>query len=197
MLLPQRAVFWSSKSMLIISDLHLGKAGHFRKHGIPISRKVHLVDLQNLAQLIDQCTPAKVILLGDLFHSFENKEWLDFIRFVDYYPQIKFILVKGNHDILGNYPATLQVVDKLEVEPFSFTHIQSDEALYNISGHIHPGITIRGRARQGMTFACFLFGKKNAVLPAFGQFTGIKKIRPVKSDKVFAIAEDQVIELMR
>ena len=67
--------------------------------------------------------------------------------------------------------------------------------MYNISGHIHPGVTVRGRARQGMTMPCFLFSEESAVMPAFGQFTGIKKVRPLKKDRVFAIAEGRVLEL--
>ncbi len=195
LLLPERAVFWSKRSVLFLSDLHLGKAGHFRKHGIPISRKVHLVDLENLDMLIRANRPERVLLLGDLFHSYKNEEWGDFLDFLDYHKEIEFTLVQGNHDILVDYPKELKVVPKLIEGPFSFSHIREEDAHYNISGHIHPGVTIRGKARQGITMPCFLFSKEYGLLPAFGQFTGMKKIRPLRHDRVFAIADRQVIEL--
>ncbi|MEP1032880.1 ligase-associated DNA damage response endonuclease PdeM [Ekhidna sp.] len=194
-LLPERAVFWESKRILIISDLHLGKAGHFRKHGIPISKKIHLTDLQILESLIQKHRPKEVILLGDLFHSFENNEWKDFLRFLEVYDFVKFTLIEGNHDILDNYPLALEMTPLLHLSPFSFTHIKEESSYYNLSGHLHPGITIKGKARQSITMPCFCFSNNHGLLPAFGQFTGIKKIHPQKEDRVFGIAEGIVIEL--
>lgn len=194
-LLSQRAIFWERKEMLILSDLHLGKAGHFRKHGIPVSRKIHLTDLHTLEKLIQAHKPKKVILLGDLFHSIENNEWNDFLQFLKVYDLVEFILVEGNHDILSDYPDSLVVQRILEVPPFSFTHIREESELFNISGHIHPGVSIRGKGRQSITIPCFHFTKAYAILPAFGQFTGVKKIRPKKEDRVFGIADRTIIEL--
>jgi len=194
-LLPQRACFWERKSTLIISDLHLGKAGHFRKHGIPVSRQVHITDLAILNSLLKTHQPKRLILLGDLFHSVENLEWIDFQKFMGEHLNVEFILVQGNHDILEEYPKSLTVRAKLEEAPFSFTHIKEEDEYYNVSGHIHPGVTIRGRARQGITMSCFLFSETHAILPAFGQFTGIKKIKPLSTDRAFAITDRSVIEL--
>ena len=195
-LLPERAIFWERESAIIISDLHLGKAGHFRKHGIPITKKVHHMDLRIVEALLNEYPIKEVILLGDLFHSYENNEWLDFIRFMEVFSHVNFILVKGNHDILESYPDALKVVDRLTRSNFCFTHEMEKTKEYNISGHIHPGFRIRGIAREGLTLPCFYFSKEHAVLPAFGQFTGLKKIRPKDGDKIFGIAENDVIELV-
>ncbi|SNT26380.1 putative phosphoesterase [Ekhidna lutea] len=194
-LLPEKGLFWEKEKLLVVSDLHLGKAGHFRKHGIPVSKKIHFTDFQILESMIQRVKPERVILLGDLFHSAENNEWDDFLRFLELYKFIDFILVEGNHDILTEYPPTLTRTLKLELHPFSFTHIKEPSDMYNISGHIHPGVSIRGKGRQSITMPCFYFAKDYGVLPAFGQFTGIKKIRPKKEDRVYGIAEGSVIEL--
>lgn len=194
-LLPQRGIYWEEREILIVSDLHLGKAGHFRKHGIPVSTNVHRVDLSILETLIVEYRPKEVILLGDLFHSSENKEWDDFVRFISIYDAVCFILVEGNHDILEEYPESLKVVKVLDLPPFSFTHIREETDGYNLSGHLHPGVSIRGRARQSITMPCFYFSDRHGILPAFGQFTGIKKIKPLQRDLVFGIIEDRVIEL--
>lgn len=194
-LLPERAVFWEKKRILIVSDVHLGKAGHFRKHGIPISRNVHVDDLRILSHLVATKQPQQVILLGDLFHSAENNEWKDFLHFLSVHEHVQFTLIEGNHDILTEYPSELQCLPKLIIKPFSFTHIKEEDYHYNLSGHIHPGVMIRGKARQGLVMPCFLFGKQNGILPAFGQFTGVKKIVPKKEDQIYVVAENNVIAL--
>jgi len=33
------------------------------------------------------------------------------------------------------------------------------------------------------------------VLPAFGSFTGMHPIRPAQGDRVFAVADDKVVEI--
>ena len=40
----EKGLFWEEQHALIISDVHLGKAGHFRKHGVPIPRQIHVLD---------------------------------------------------------------------------------------------------------------------------------------------------------
>jgi uncharacterized protein len=83
--------------------------------------------------------------------------------------------------------------------PFNFIHeppvekIESDQ--YIFAGHIHPGISIEGLGKQSLRFPCFYFGKKYAVLPAFGRFTGLYPVRRKKEDKIFAIADQRLIEL--
>ena len=154
------------------------------------------MDLRIVEALLNEYPIKEVILLGDLFHSYENNEWLDFIRFMEVFSHVNFILVKGNHDILESYPDALKVVDRLTRSNFCFTHEMEKTKEYNISGHIHPGFRIRGIAREGLTLPCFYFSKEHAVLPAFGQFTGLKKIRPKDGDKIFGIAENDVIELV-
>lgn len=196
---PLRAIYWKQKKMLILSDLHLGKAGHFRKNGIPVPRQVHLSDLENLSGLVEKYQPICILFLGDLFHSEMNEEWIDFVGWSAQHKEIRQVLVEGNHDILGksNYEETaMEVVPDWQIHPFHFTHEPSSTTLYNLSGHIHPSIRLRGRARQGMTFPCFYFTENAGLFPAFGTFTGNFKIKPKKGDRVFAIAEGSVVALM-
>jgi metallophosphoesterase superfamily enzyme len=67
--------------------------------------------------------------------------------------------------------------------------------LYNLSGHLHPGVNMRGKARQSVTLPCFYFGENMGLLPAFGTFTGLARIYPKKNDKVFVIVEEKIIEI--
>ena len=40
----QRCIFWEEEQSLIVSDLHLGKTGHFRKMGIAVPQAVYKED---------------------------------------------------------------------------------------------------------------------------------------------------------
>lgn len=97
---PNRLMYWEEQNILIGSDLHLGKTGHFRKAGIGIPQQVYKEDLQRLFAAIQHFNPKQLLIVGDLFHSEANKELDWFIRWRNDFPSIDFHLVKGNHDIL-------------------------------------------------------------------------------------------------
>ena len=94
----RKAIFWADKSVLLLSDLHIGKAGHFRKNGSPLPATAHLNDYSRLTSLIRDYHPERVIFLGDLFHSSHNMEVEGFRQFRDRFPNISFEIVPGNHD---------------------------------------------------------------------------------------------------
>jgi uncharacterized protein len=198
-----RVVFWEQQKALILSDLHLGKSGHFRKAGIAIPQTVLQEDLFRLLDQIQFFKPTKLIIVGDLFHSHANKEHNLFLKWRNDIPQIEIHLVMGNHDILHNdfYKKANIILHKnvLEVEEFIFTHdindVEQNNAKYYFSGHIHPSIQMQGIGRQSLKLPCFYFTKNYAVLPAFGKFTGTYPIEKQKTDVVFAIVENNVIKL--
>ena len=194
---PEKAIFWKEKGLLIIADLHLGKAGHFRKSGIPVSDLVHNKDLLKLDKLITKWKPSEVIFLGDLFHSDHNQGWEVFRRWIKSKAPLSFTLVLGNHDVLDAkeyHISNLKVIEKLDLDPFSLTHIPEETEGYNLAGHIHPAIKLSGKGRQSLRVPCFYFGAENGTLPAFGHFTGTGLIKVTKKDSVYGIAENQVIK---
>jgi len=201
-LLPEKAILWEKKSILLIADLHLGKVTHFRKAGIGLPKLAESDNLERLAQLLLDYPVNRVLLLGDLFHSDYNQEWDRFKAFLSQFGDITFTLVKGNHDILDKsaYQAdNMDVVDQLIIGPFSFTHIPKEEAEgeghYNIAGHIHPGVFLRGKGLQSMTLPCYHFTHRNLVMPAYGTFTGVARIDSHKDDCVYAVVSDNVIKV--
>lgn len=194
-----KAFFWKEESALVVADLHLGKAGHFRKHGVPIPREVHVTDFQRLNSLISDYTPDRILFLGDLFHSDSNEEWLDFVTWSNHHKDVEQILIEGNHDILDadSYQQTcMKLAARYQAGPFLLTHEYEESEYYNISGHVHPCVYLRGLARQGARLPCFHFGVSSALVPAFGEFTGSHAIRSQKSDQFFAIGDGQLIGLM-
>jgi DNA ligase-associated metallophosphoesterase len=192
---PDRCIFWEEERALILSDLHFGKTGHFRKSGIAVPQSLYQEDLQRLLALIQDFQPRQLLVVGDLFHSRENKELDLFRRWRNDLPDLAVRLIKGNHDILHDdwYRNTdIEVIpERLDLGPFSFIHDIADceepSETYCFSGHIHPGITLSGPGRQHLRFPCFYFGEDHAVLPAFSRFTGTASIRVSPGSNVFAI----------
>lgn len=202
-LTTERTIYWEEEKALILSDLHLGKTGHFRKSGIAVPGKVNTDDLHRLFSQIQFFKPEKLIIVGDLFHSTENKQLTLFQKWRADHNQIDFILVKGNHDILPENWYRQSGIDvktgKWQLGPFSFIHDRDELELtgddYVFSGHIHPSVQISGKGRQSLRLPCFLFRPKEAILPAFGSFTGSYNLEPTKKDTVFLITSSEIIHM--
>lgn len=201
-LYPHKALFWEQEELLLIADLHFGKVTHFRKSGIPVPRVASEKNWAKMNYLIVDCQPKRVIFLGDLFHSDHNEEWEQFGRLIERFSEISFELVIGNHDILDQRHYSKYHIKihnpELNMPPFLFTHIPLEDyqgKAYNIAGHIHPAVKFRGEARQGLKVPCYYFGEHQGILPAFGSFTGFHAIRPGKTDAVFVLTEDKVIQV--
>jgi len=198
-----RCIFWEEEKALILSDLHFGKTGHFRKNGIAVPQTIFKEDLQRLTAQVVYFKAEQLIIVGDLFHSHANKEMELFLRWRNDFAQLSIDLVIGNHDILPADwydKAKITCIDKqLQTGPFIFTHdkaeCNSSADCYIFSGHIHPAITLFGNAKQALKFPCFYFTKTYCVLPAFGRFTGMHTIQPAKRDTVFALVENKIMLL--
>ncbi len=203
-LLPQKAIYWKAKKILFVADLHFGKAGHFRKAGVPVSGHVHSQDLLVLQTILKQWEPAEVIFLGDMFHSSFNSEWHLLESWMQDQPEVRFTLIRGNHDILPESlyeNSILQIQeDKTIIYPFLLTHYPTesgcaDGPLYRLCGHIHPAVKLRGMGKQQLTLPCFYFGLHCGILPAFGKFTGFYKIMPKAGERVFGVLPEKVLAL--
>ena len=201
-LLPEKAVWIDSLQILLLADIHLGKASHFRKSGIPIPEQIHALDYQRLGDLIQRYSPKDIYFLGDLFHSFWNEQWEELGSFLTQFPESTFHLVLGNHDILPaeKYQKTgLQVYrNTVVLEPFLLSHEPATPplGLLNICGHIHPGILLRGKAKQSVRIPIFHFSEDCLVLPSFGNFTGLFLINGKKTDFIWGVTEQRVIPIL-
>lgn len=200
-LLPDGAVWWGSARTLWLSDLHLGKAAHFRKHGVPIGSEPTLATLHRLREQMKALQPSRVLLLGDVFHSDINREWEPFAGLCEEFQSVEWVLVQGNHDMIPEVllrESGIRQIARLDEGPFTFTHDPADLAAdfgYHVCGHVHPGIRLAGAGRQRLRLRCFQFSDKQAVMPAYGAFTGMHTIDPAKQDRVFAMTGEAVIEV--
>ena len=203
----ERVIFWEDAKALIVSDTHFGKTGHFRKSGLPVPQHIFIEDLQRLFSLLQFYKPEQLIVVGDFFHSNANKENLLFEKWRNDVMQLEILLVKGNHDILHKdwykkLNVQLFADEPLRINTLAFlhdnAHIQKHPQhadAYFFTGHLHPGIFIKGKSRQSLTFPCFYFSDAFAVLPAFSKFSGVAIMDKKKTDTVFAIVNNDLIEV--
>jgi DNA ligase-associated metallophosphoesterase len=198
----ERAIYFPQQQLLAISDLHLGKAAHFRKAGLQVPSTMAKDDLDRLARLVDHYQPKTLLVNGDMLHSDLNTDVTEFHQWKQQYSAVKFLLVKGNHDKLKQqqyHDLGIMVKDPSHcTDHFCFIHDSlhcNEKALYPISGHVHPGISITGRAKQRLKFPCFYFGNEYAIMPAFSTFTGLYLINPKAGEQVFAITPNKVIAI--
>lgn len=193
---PSGALFWEDKKWLLISDVHLGKVSHFRKHGVAIPNNAIVENFTRLTAVVAFFSPEKVIFLGDLFHSSKNQEWDLFEEWVSCCVS-EITLIAGNHDIINKKHYTdiqIEVLQFLEIDGFLLTHHpKENKGWFNFSGHIHPGVTLRGLGGQSLKLPCFFQKENQMILPAFGEFTGKHIIRPEQGDLIYAIARDEIV----
>ena len=201
-LTPEKAMYWVSQQTLILSDLHLGKTGHFQKSGLPVPSVVNDENLSRLDHLLKQFNPGTIFLLGDLFHSDKNQEWNLFKQWRSKHSSIKMILAMGNHDFYSpeEYEALGLICSSLiDSTPFTFCHdhtlVDSGLKNYTISGHVHPSVILRGKAKQKLRIPCFYFGVNFGLLPAFGGFTGTHPIAPKQNERVFGVINNKIVEI--
>ena len=200
-MLPQKALHFIDEKILLLSDLHFGKINHFRRSGIPVPLKANDTNTEKLIDLITITKPDRVIFLGDLFHSHYNEEWEVIGQVIRHFKSISFELVQGNHDIMSDHQYNrhrLKVVDHLNIGSILLTHEPLPEVtngMFNLAGHIHPGVRLYGKGRQSVTLPCFYFGAKLGLMPAFGAFTGLASIKVKKEDQVYVVVEGKILKV--
>ncbi|WP_162343797.1 ligase-associated DNA damage response endonuclease PdeM [Cyclobacterium salsum] len=201
-LLKEKALWLAEEKCLLVADTHFGKAGHFRKSGIPIPESVHGEDFTNMQRLIVAYKPRKFIFLGDLFHSEYNQSWVQILDFMKLNDAVSFHLIKGNHDVLPeelyqNSPFTIHS-ECLVLGKLLLSHEPQDqipEGYLNVCGHLHPGVSIKGKSKQRISLPCFFYRENCLVMPAFGKFTGLMTIAQDKAACIMVTTGEAVIPI--
>ena len=202
LLTPERALIHQEEATAFIADLHLGKSAHFRKSGIAIPQNIPDTDIGSIRELVHRYALQKIYILGDLFHSAYNTEWSKFEQLMEELKEVDFILIKGNHDILpqniyNNSKLTIQEEPYLwkGIELRHLPHSPNTDAPFNIAGHIHPGVIMKGKARATIKLPCFLVSNRQIILPAFGRFTGLFQDKERKSYSKYGILSEKLIKI--
>lgn len=196
----QRVLYWKRKKLLVLSDLHLGKSTHFRKHGIAMPAQVTVSDLLHLEKLINYYNPKEVIIVGDLIHAGLNKEVTLFRTLTSQFPAVLFTLVIGNHDrpykLKWQDIGITEVHHALQRDGIYFSHdSMSGHPGFCIMGHIHPGVVVKLPTNHYLKFPCFVVTDSEIILPAFSRFTGLDTRNLPKKASCFAFYEEGIFEV--
>lgn len=189
--------------MLMLADVHLGKAQSFRRLGVPVPGGSGAETLRRLSGLVEALDLREVVCLGDLLHSRHAHEAAPAALLRDWrarHTDLTVTLVRGNHDDrAGDPPADLgfrSVDEPWRLGPFALCHHpQPVPGAYALAGHLHPCVSLGGRAHDRLRLPCFQFGAEVGVLPAFGAFTGMHPVRRQPGDRLYVIADEAVVAL--
>jgi DNA ligase-associated metallophosphoesterase len=219
-LLPERAAWLADAGLLLVADVHFGKAASFRRLGVPVPSGTTAANLARLDALLARLTGAAVrelVFLGDFLHAASGRAPATLAALQAWrerHADLAMTLVRGNHDDhAGDPPPELfiTVVD----EPWHHAGLAlcHDPAtpcppgLYAVAGHLHP-TAVLGRGFDALRMPCFharagssaLDGRPDTagvlLLPAFGEFTGgAAVVRASPGDALYVVAGDHVVRL--
>ncbi len=198
-LLSGRVAYRPDTATLFVADMHLGKSGTFRAHGVPVPES-STSDLQRLASLTQKNDVQTVVVLGDLLHdrnTLRGELGAQIRKGISDFP-VPIHLVPGNHDLhtkdLGSLELTIAAEDgvmdglRLRHEP------DPKSASPMLAGHVHPVAILGTRGGPHLRTRCFHVKDQTMTLPAFGSFTGGFEI-DWKDGSLFAAGEQEVIPL--
>lgn len=202
-LLPEHALWWPEGQVLFIADLHLGKAATYRALGQPVPSGTTLENLRRLSELIAHYQPKQLVFLGDFLHARQARTASvlgQLQAWRESHSTLNCILVRGNHDSRAGDPPpelNISVVDEpYLVGPFAACHHPQQHPTHAVlSGHQHPAVQLQGLGRDRLRLACFVFGARSAILPAFGEFTGGFTVTPQLGVQLYAAGGDKVWQL--
>jgi DNA ligase-associated metallophosphoesterase len=195
-----KSLYWPSEQILILSDLHLGKGAHFRKHGIAIPQSVQFKDLDRLQNHINHYEPKQLFIVGDFVHAGKNKEVNLVKAFIENNKNTSFHLIKGNHDLMKLdhfYQLGLSTIaEHVTIKNIILQHEWNEKnTKATISGHIHPGVQIRFKNRSKLSLPAFLVSERNITLPAFSNFTGLDTLSKRENTAIYAVHTEGIFKI--
>jgi DNA ligase-associated metallophosphoesterase len=193
-LLAQRAVWDPELRLLLVADLHLGKAEVFQGFGVPLPSDGDGATLNPLLALVHRMAPHEVVVLGDLIHSRLGLT-ADLRQKIKALPELMgcpLRLIGGNHE-RGSWMEGLGQEPSQARGPWWLSHAPDPRpGLLNLCGHRHP-VAVVGDALDRLRVPCFAFDSEQAtlVLPAFGSLTGGHPCPP--QERLWLVAEGQIL----
>lgn len=193
-LLAERALWDPQQAVLLVADLHLGKAESFQSHGIPLPSDGDGATLNALLALAHARRPERLIVLGDLIHSRLGltAELRQKLRALPELLGCPLRLIGGNHE-RGAWLEGLAQEPAAALGPLWLSHAPEPRSgRLNVCGHRHP-VALVGRGSDRLRLPCFAYdaGREQLVLPAFGQLTGGHPC--ASGEAVWLIAEGSVV----
>lgn len=204
----QKCCYWPASKILMLADVHLGKEAVFQRQGMAIPDGSGESNIAQIRRLLTQYQPQQLVILGDLVHALPSldESWIISLHeLIEQFQSVTVTVISGNHDKPGTasrLPDAIQWSTELALPPFRFLHeapVVNDTVeaptSFTISGHLHPCYSLGSRKGASVRMPVFWIGKNKLVLPAFGEFTGMKKIKPRKNDSLFGVGPDGIVNI--
>ena len=195
-------MYWQAAGMLLIADMHCGKAATFRARHVPIPEGSMQADLERLSAVIDRTQPQTLAILGDWIHAAVGctpEVVAAITNWRTRHASLRIHWIHGNHDVapieLRSQFLFEESATVFDHGPFRLQHKPGiDKRLFTIAGHVHPTLVIGGRGIPKSHLPCFVFTPQSAILPSFGSFTGGQTIKQKSDTRIFLVAGDSVVE---
>ncbi len=190
----EKAVWDPEQRLLLLADLHLGKAESFQCQGIPLPSDGDAATLNALLAVAHRLQPRQVVVLGDLIHSRLGltEELRQKLAALPSLLGCPLRLVGGNHE-RGSWLEGLVQEPSLAMGPLWLSHAPEPRAgRLNVCGHRHP-VALVGRGADRLRLPCFAYDKalEQLVLPSFGALTGGHPCPP--GEALWLVAEGAII----
>lgn len=156
--LQDRAVYLPDADTLVLADLHLGKDA---ASNVELRLGEHEDITERFAALVDAFTPERVVVAGDLLHSFSSlpRGVLETVRTLERTAAdagAEVVVTPGNHDTMLGSVWKGQTADEVTAGDWVVCHGHrppESAADGYVAGHDHPTISIEGQRRP-----CYLWG---------------------------------------
>lgn len=199
LLLAQHALYWPAQRLLVVADIHFGKAASFRALGVPVPAGTTTQNLAQLDVMLAAHAVDHVLFLGDFLHAraaHASATMSAIRRWRLRHPALRLTLVRGNHDDRAGDPPSdlaIDIVDEPHImAPFAFCHHPQHSVLgHVVAGHVHPVYRL-STASDSARLPCFVVGERCSLLPSFGAFTGGHAVAHSAGERLFVVAEDRV-----
>ena len=184
--MPEGALWWAARRLLVVSDLHLEKGSNYASAGQLLPPYDTGATLVRVEALCARLQPETILSLGDSFHDRQSEfrlppAYAERIRALT--AAHDWVWIEGNHD--PDPPAHLggRAAKVLRLEGLVFRHEPEGEA-GEIAGHLHPVAKVAGRGRA-VRRRCFASDGARLVMPAMGAFAGGLNILDTAFSSVF------------
>jgi len=155
----ERAVYLPASDALVLADVHLGRARASNVE-FPVDERGSVLD--RLDELLERTEPSRVVVAGDLLHSFSSLPLGVAEAVEDLVDRVErtgadIVVTLGNHDVRLDAAYDGRTADEHRLPDGTVVchgHERPDvDADRYVIGHDHPAIEIEGRR-----YPCTLYG---------------------------------------
>jgi DNA ligase-associated metallophosphoesterase len=122
-LLPERAAWLAEEGLLLVADIHFGKAASFRRLGVPVPQGTTEANLARLDALLDRLPDTRgLVFLGDFLHAASGRATATLQALHSWRERragLRLTLVRGNHDARAGDPPAVWAMALVD-EPWHF-----------------------------------------------------------------------------